>query len=52
MFKTIREFWLRWRLQVAEQRVYINTERRRHLIARHERQVKKVERLRAKLADL
>lgn len=52
MFLTIKEFWLKWRLRVAEKRVLINTKVRRELIESHAKQVAKVERIKTKLETL
>lgn len=49
MFKTIHEFWLRWRLRVAEERIKTNTRIRKSLIKNHAEQTAKYERIQEKL---
>lgn len=52
MFLTIKEFWLKWRLRVAEKKMYVNTKVRKKLLARHERHVAKYERIRTTLETM
>jgi hypothetical protein len=49
MRATIKEFWLKWRLRVAEERVLANTRTRKSLVLEHQRQVAKTELIKTKL---
>ncbi len=50
MFSTIREFWLKWRLRVANEKILSNTRDRKVLVKVHQGQVAKAERIKSKLS--
>lgn len=51
MFLTIKEFWLKWRLRVAEEKIKANTRIRKALVKHHAEQVSKYERIKIKLEN-
>lgn len=52
MFKTIKEFWLKWRLRVAEEKIKANTRIRKSLLKKHAKQTAKYEKIKQKLSEV